>query len=47
MKTESRVFGSGGGEVEKSNIHAKKAAIDRQPEGPIAAYLKAMRDKGF
>jgi hypothetical protein len=31
----------------KSNIHAKKAAVDRLPAGGIAAYVKAPGGTGF
>jgi hypothetical protein len=31
----------------KSNIHAKKAAVDRLPAGSIAAYVKALGGTGF
>jgi hypothetical protein len=30
-----------------SNIHAKKAFIDRQPPALFAAYLKAIKGRGF
>jgi len=31
----------------KSNIHAKKAAVDRLPAEGIAAYVKALGGTGF
>jgi hypothetical protein len=33
--------------AKKSNIHAKKAFIDRQAKPLVAAHLKAMRERGF
>jgi hypothetical protein len=39
--------GLGGGEEKRSNIHAKKAVIDRQPKALIAAYIKAHFDRRF
>jgi hypothetical protein len=42
-----KLLGQGGREAKKSNIHAKKAGIDRQAKPLIAAYLKAMRHRRF
>ena len=43
----SGLFGLGGWEVLKSNIHAKKAVIDRHSKPLIAVYLKAMNHRRF
>jgi hypothetical protein len=40
-------LGQGGWGGKKSNIHAKKAGIDRQAKPLIAAYLKAVKHRGF